>query len=154
MNNKENFGGDVDDIEEMSELPDDNSKFVYTSEEDNHSPESYHQSKTHYIFNTFLDENVSQPSGFKNNKPKEPEYVEHHDDDFYSSEEEGKYGSADKSLNNRNDNSFEVYTVEEPTKEIQAQQFSSNNESAQKPKNATQSNGMYTNNSSITYNYV
>lgn len=37
MNNKENFGGDMDDIEEMSEFIDDNSKFVYTSEEDNNS---------------------------------------------------------------------------------------------------------------------
>ena len=45
MNNKENFGGDVDDIEEISEFHDDNSKFVYTSEEDNPSPESNYHSK-------------------------------------------------------------------------------------------------------------
>lgn len=34
MNNKANFGGDIDDIEEMSEFVDDNSKFVYTSDEE------------------------------------------------------------------------------------------------------------------------
>lgn len=41
MNNKENFGGDMDDIEEISEFVDENSRFVYTSEEDN---ENDHQS--------------------------------------------------------------------------------------------------------------
>jgi hypothetical protein len=35
MNNKENFGGDMDDIDEISEFIDENSRFVYTSEEDN-----------------------------------------------------------------------------------------------------------------------
>ena len=35
MNNKENFGGDMDDIEEMSEFVDENSRFVYFSEEEN-----------------------------------------------------------------------------------------------------------------------
>ena len=34
MNNKENFGGDMDDIDEMSEFVEENSKFIYTSEEE------------------------------------------------------------------------------------------------------------------------
>jgi hypothetical protein len=34
MNNKENFGGDTDDIDEISEFVDDNSKFEYTSDEE------------------------------------------------------------------------------------------------------------------------
>ena len=34
MNTPENFMGDMDDIEEISEFIDDNSKFVYTSDEE------------------------------------------------------------------------------------------------------------------------
>lgn len=41
MNNKENFGGDMDDIEEMSEQFDDNSKFVYTSEDEENPDDQY-----------------------------------------------------------------------------------------------------------------
>ena len=37
MNNKENFGGDMDDIEEISEMVDDNSRFVYTDDENSPS---------------------------------------------------------------------------------------------------------------------
>jgi hypothetical protein len=43
MNNKENFGGDVDDIEDMSENIDDNSRMNYSPEVDEYCEEVYQE---------------------------------------------------------------------------------------------------------------
>jgi hypothetical protein len=48
MNNKENFGGDMDDIEEMSEFVDENSRFEYTSGEESSSKS---QKGISFVFN-------------------------------------------------------------------------------------------------------
>lgn len=110
MNNKENFGGDIDDIEEISEFIDGDSKFVYTSEDrDSDEPEGDIE---------HLDFNNNLPKHAKTQRNKDPEEILHHNIDLMSSENEGEeYNKSDVELSQLN-NSFKVYTVEDETRKV------------------------------------
>ena len=110
MNNKENFGGDIDDIEEISEFIDGDSKFVYTSEDKDSED--------------FEGDNSNQEYDNENSKKaqtqriKDPDHVLHHNIDLMSSENEGEeYNKSDVELSQLN-NSFKVHTVEEETRKF------------------------------------
>lgn len=110
MNNKENFGGDIDDIEEISEFVDGDSKFVYTSEDkDSQDPEGDSEQS---------DFDNEMPQYAQTQRNKDPHGILHRNVDLMSSENEREeYNKSDVELSQLN-NSFKVYTVEDETRKI------------------------------------
>ncbi|CAI2361616.1 unnamed protein product [Moneuplotes crassus] len=108
INNKENFGGDMDDIEDMSEFVDENSRFVYTSDEN--SPQKEQDQDEDCAPNPDSENLKHDTIQFED---KEPEHksIDPFTINLTNKDAEGNNNSEEPQ------ESFQVYTVQDSTRQ-------------------------------------
>ena len=124
MNDKDNFGGDVDDIDEISEMIDDGSKFVYTSEEEDGKRGTVEEEHFNGGLGRgygFIEEDVGEYSSVKKNVPNENRNVAYDHINLFSDEDADDDFIVEEDDKDQNEEveEYKVYNIIEATRQIE-----------------------------------